>query len=44
MSELDALGFKAPTWLYEEPKLRISVTEGDSVYDAATPGGLKVNK
>ena len=38
------LGFKPPDRLDEEPELRISVTEGDSVYDASTPGGLKVNK
>ena len=37
-------GFEPPAWLYEEPELRISVTEGDSVYDATSPGGLKVNK
>ena len=37
-------GFEPPTWLYEEPEIRISVTEGDSVYDATSPGGLKVNK
>ena len=44
MSEAGALGFESPTRLYEEPELRISVTEGDSVYDATTPGSLKVNK
>ena len=38
------LGFESPTYLYEEPQLRISVTEGDSVYDATIPGGLQVNK
>ena len=43
-SEAGALGFNPPTWLYEEPELRISVTEGDSVYDATVPGGLKVNR
>ena len=43
-SELGALGFETPIRLYEEPKLRISVTEGNSVYDAAIPGGLKVNR
>ena len=44
MSEAGALGFEPPACLYEDPKLHISVTEGDSVYDATTPGGLKINK
>ena len=43
-SEAGPLGFKSPTSLYEEPELHISVTEGNSVYDATVPGGLKVNK
>ena len=38
------IGFEPPDGLHEESELRISVTEGDSVYDASTPGGLKVNK
>ena len=43
-SEEGDLGFKPPDHLYEDRELRISVTEGDSVYDATIPGGLKVNK
>ena len=43
-SEAGALGFESPFRLYEEPELCISVTEGDSVYDATIPGGLKVNR
>jgi hypothetical protein len=43
-SEASDLGFEPPSSLSEEPELRISVTEGDSVYDATTPGGLKVNR
>ena len=43
-SKAGAIGFLPPTRLYEEPELHISVTEGDSVYDATTPGGLKVNR
>ena len=42
--EAGALGFEPPTYIYEEPELHISVTDGDSVYDATIPGGLKVNK
>ena len=43
-SDTSALGFVPPDSLKEDRKLRISVTEGDSVYDATIPGGLKVNK
>ena len=42
MSEAGALGFEPPKYLYEE--IRISVSEGNSVYDATIPGGFKVNK
>ena len=38
------LGFFVPDRLAEERELRITVTEGDSVYDAAVPGGLRVNR
>ena len=43
-SEAGDLGFKPPYDLLEDRELRISVTEGDSVYDATISGGLKVNK
>ena len=39
-----ALGLIVPSHLYEECELHITVTEGDSVYDAAVPGGLRVNR
>ena len=41
---LAALGFIVPEDLCEERELRITVTEGDSVYDAAVPGELRVNR
>ena len=44
MSELRTVGFLSPSVLFEERELRITVTDGDSVYDAAFPGGLKVNR
>ena len=44
MSNLAILGFIVPAYLNEEPELRITVTEGHSVYDATVPGGLKVNR
>ena len=44
MLNLATLGFTVPYKLTEERELRISVTEGDSVYDAAVPGGLRVNR
>ena len=44
MSEEGSLGFEPPSYLIEDRELCISVTEGDSVYDATIPGGLKVNK
>ena len=43
-SEAGDLGFKPPDDLYEDRELRISLTEGESVYDATIPGGLKINK
>lgn len=36
--------FLSPNRLYEEPELRIIVTDGNSDYDASSPGGLKVNR
>jgi len=44
MLNLATLGFIVPSHLDEERELRITVTEGDSVYDAAVPGGLRVNR
>ena len=44
MLNLATLGFIVPSKLDEERELRITVTEGDSVYDAAVPGGLRVNR
>ena len=44
MLNLAILGFIVPVDLIEEPELRITVTEGHSVYDATVPGGLKVNR
>ena len=44
MSEAGALGFEPPDSLNEDTKLHISVTDGDSIYDATIPGGLKINK
>ena len=44
MLNLAALGFIVPSHLYEERESHITVTEGDSVYDAAVPGGLRVNR
>ena len=44
MLNLAALGLIVPSHLYEECELHITVTEGDSVYDAAVPGGLRVNR
>lgn len=37
-------GFLSPSHLYEERELRITVTDGNSAYDASSPGGLKVNR
>ena len=37
-------GFLSPSHLYEERDLHITVTDGSSVYDASSPGGLQVNK
>ena len=44
MLNLATLGFIVPADLIEERELRITMTEGDSVYDATVPGGLKVNR
>ena len=44
MLNLATLGFIVPYKLDEECELRITVTEGDSVYDGAVPGGLRVNR
>ena len=41
---LAALGFIVPEDLCEERRLRITMTEGDSVYDAAVPGELRINR
>lgn len=44
MHAIEDAGFFVPRDLNEESKLQITVTEGDSVYDAAVPGGLQVNR